>query len=128
MQIESNYAKAVQFVEQAASQGAQLAVLPEYHLTNWVPEDPEFINLCAQWKVYLDKYKALAKTNNLCIVPGTLVELHETAADEADKLVNVTYFIDNKGEILGSYQKKNIWCEDSSTRSFLVTDYHDYDA
>ena len=111
MQIESNYAKAAQFVEEAASRGAQLAVLPEYHLTNWVPEDPKFVDLCAQWELYLNKYRALAKANNICIVPGTLVELHETATEEGNKLINVAYFIDNNGEILGSYQKKNIWCE-----------------
>ncbi|KAL8946525.1 MAG: hypothetical protein Q9222_007094 [Ikaeria aurantiellina] len=61
MRIEANYAKAVQFIKDAASRGAQLAVLPEYHLTNWVPEDPEFEDLCGQWEIYLVKYRTLAK-------------------------------------------------------------------
>jgi len=124
MQIESNYAKAARFVEEAASRGAQLAVLPEYHLTNWVPEDPKFVGLCAQWELYLNKYRALAKANNICIVPGTLVELHETAADEANKLINVAYFIDNNGEILGSYQKKNIWHPERPHLSSSTFDPH----
>ena len=109
MQIETNYAKAAHFIEQAASQGAQLAVLPEYHLTNWVPEDPHFVTLCGQWKVYLEKYRALAKAQNICIVPGTIVEHHQDAKTEDEKLINVAYFIDSNGDILGSYQKKNLW-------------------
>ncbi|KAL8934479.1 MAG: hypothetical protein Q9216_005894 [Gyalolechia sp. 2 TL-2023] len=109
MRIEANYIKAVQFIKSAASHGAQLAVLPEYHLTNWIPDDPEFGNLCAQWETYLDRYRALAREHDICIVPGTIVERHEDAETKERKLVNVAYFIDNKGEILGRYQKKNLW-------------------
>ena len=109
MQIEANYAKAAEYISKAATKGAQLAVLPEYHLTNWVPEDPDFVNLCGQWKIYLDKYRALAKKHNICIVPGTIVERHQEAKSEEDKLINVAYFIGNDGKILGSYQKKNLW-------------------
>lgn len=108
MQVEANYEKAAKFIRSAASQGAQLAVLPEYHLTNWLPDDPKFSDLCGQWKLYLDKYQALAKECNICIVPGTIVERHQEAGEEG-KLINVAYFIDNHGEILGQYQKKNLW-------------------
>ena len=96
-------------MSKAAAQGAQLAVLPEYHLTNWVPEDPQFAELCGEWQVYLDKYKALAKKHRICIVPGTIVERHQGGEDEVDRLLNVAYFIDDKGEVLGKYQKKNLW-------------------
>ncbi|KAI4096723.1 MAG: hypothetical protein LQ344_000863 [Seirophora lacunosa] len=109
MQIESNYAKAVQFVQDAAGQGAHLAVLPEYHLTNWVPHDAKFSDLCGQWEIYLNRYRALAKEHNICIVPGTIVERHQDEKTGDHKLINVAYFIDNKGEILGRYQKKNLW-------------------
>ena len=110
MRIESNYAKAEQFIEKAASDGAQLAVLPEYHLTNWVPEDPEFGELCGQWEIYLQKYQALAKKLHICIVPGTIVERHRSyVTEDKEILINVAYFIGNNGEILGRYQKKNLW-------------------
>lgn len=109
MQPESNYIKAAQFIATAASQGAQLAVLPEYHLTNWMPQDPGFISLCAQWEIYLNKYRVLAKTHNICIVPGTIVEHHKDANTDEEKLINVAYFINNDGKILGQYQKKNLW-------------------
>lgn len=109
MRIEANYAKAAKFIQDAASQGAQLAVLPEYHLTNWVPEDPKFSDLCGQWETYLTKYRNLAKEHNICIIPGTIVERHEDVETKEWKLVNVAYFIDNQGEVLGRYQKKNLW-------------------
>ena len=109
MQIESNYAKAAQFIVQAADAGCHLAVLPEYHLTNWVPEDPQFFHLCTQWKTYLEKYQALAKKHTICIVPGTIVESHPGIGKDEDVLTNVAYFIGNEGEILGKYEKKNLW-------------------
>lgn len=94
---------------EAASKGAHLAVLPEYHLTNWVPEDPKFAELCDQWEIYVKKYQALAKQCNICIVPGTIVETHQDGPNGQKKLINVAYFIGNDGQILGSYQKKNLW-------------------
>ena len=109
MQIESNYARAAEYIATAASQGAQLAVLPEYHLTNWVPDDPEFSGLCDQWELYLNKYQALAKKHNICIVPGTIVERHQDEKTQESKLLNIAYLIGNDGAILGRYQKKNLW-------------------
>lgn len=72
-------------------------------LTSWVPDDPRFIPLCAQYQVYLDAYCALARELDICIVPGTIVEAH--GAD----LLNIAYFISAAGTILSGYQKKNLW-------------------
>lgn len=108
MQLERNYEKAANFVRAAARQHAQLAVLPEYHLLNWVPKDPGFKEACGQWKVYLDKYCALAKECNINIVPGTIVQLHDAGTDD-EKLLNVAYFINNEGQVIGEYVKKNLW-------------------
>jgi len=121
MQLEKNYQKAEAFIRSAAAQGAHLAVLPEYHLTNWLPKDPGFRDACAQWQTYLDKYRALAKECSICIVPGTIVELHKDATidvtgiakgeenEAGERLLNVAYFIDTNGEIVGKYVKKNLW-------------------
>ncbi|KAL9100654.1 MAG: hypothetical protein Q9163_004002 [Psora crenata] len=106
---EDNFARASTFITSAAKRGAHLAVLPEYHLTNWLPQSPPFPSLCAQWKYYLHRYQALAKEHRICIVPGTIVELHNDEATGEEKLLNVAYFIDNKGDVLGRYQKKNLW-------------------
>ncbi|EDP47434.1 hypothetical protein KXW98_000288 [Aspergillus fumigatus] len=116
---EDNFARAVKFITEAAAQGCHLAVLPEFHLTNWIPTDPRFASLCNDWETYLHRYQALAKECNICIVPGSIVRpvsASPTAAAGAtvsDKqtpsLENVTCFISNTGEILGSYVKKNLW-------------------
>jgi predicted amidohydrolase len=104
MQIEANHAKACDFLRAAASQGAHLAVLPEYHLTNWVPSDPAFASLGAQSQKYLDSYRALAKQLRICIVPGTIIEQRPDGS-----LLNIAHFISTDGTVLSSYQKKNLW-------------------
>lgn len=108
MQLEKNYAKAADFIRAASLQGAQLAVLPEYHLLNWVPHDAKFKEACSYWETYLNRYRALAKDCNINIVPGTIVELHNAGTDN-ETLLNVAYFITNTGDIAGKYVKKNLW-------------------
>ena len=65
MQLEKNYQKAEEYIRTAARQHAQLAVLPEYHLLNWIPHDKAYKEACRHWKTYLDKYIALAKECNI---------------------------------------------------------------
>ncbi|KAK5169651.1 uncharacterized protein LTR77_005628 [Saxophila tyrrhenica] len=110
MAMEKNFQKAADFIRAAALQGSKLAVLPEYHLLNWVPHDPKFKEACGHWRTYLKKYQDLAKECNINIVPGTIVELHDEGTDN-ERLLNVAYFIDNTGEIIGKYVKKNLWAD-----------------
>lgn len=123
MQLEHNFNKAANFIRSAAAQGAELAVLPEYHLTNWVPKDPGFLGLCGQWETYLQKYRDLAKECRICIVPGTILEVHKENESEADRLLNVCYFIDQEGNIAGKYVKKNLWYV-TPPRSLSLTSGH----
>ncbi|KAH8816176.1 carbon-nitrogen hydrolase [Xylogone sp. PMI_703] len=109
LDAEQNHAKAISFIRKAAEQGADLAVLPEYHLTNWAPEDPKFGEICEDYQKYVDAYCKLAKELNICIVPGTIVEKREDG-----KLLNIAYFISKDGSILGNYQKKNLWLTERS--------------
>ena len=104
-----NYEKAAGFIRSASKDGANLAVLPEYFLANWVPESPSFIPICRQWKTYLEKFQTLARECNICIVPGTIVEAHKDSESGEERLLNVAYFISNDGKILGRYEKKNLW-------------------
>lgn len=108
MQLEDNYAKAADFIRAAAAQHAQLAVLPEYHLLNWVPDEPGFKDACAHWETYLERYQALAKECRINIVPGTILELFDQGTPD-ERLLNVAYFITDEGEIAGRYEKKNLW-------------------
>jgi len=108
MQLEANHHKATTQIRAAASQGAVLAVLPEYHLLNWVPKDPGFKQACSTWETYLNNYRALAAELSINIVPGTIIELHSAGTPE-ERLLNVAYFIDNTGAIVGRYVKKNLW-------------------
>lgn len=104
-EIESNHQRAISFVRDAAAAGASLAVLPEFHLADFYPShEPAIRQQCANWKSYVYSYCALAKELNICIVPGSLGELHEDNA-----IVNAAYFIDNQGAIRGKYEKKNLW-------------------
>ncbi|KAI2607953.1 putative hydrolase, carbon-nitrogen family [Hypoxylon sp. NC1633] len=98
-----NFASAESFIRNAAREGCHLVVLPEYHLTSWVPDEPNFWESCADSGSYLKKYQELAKELNICIVPGTIVEV------VGDSLHNIAYFISSNGEVLGRYQKKNLW-------------------
>jgi len=135
LQVEVNYKKAENFIRAAALQGANLAVLPEYHLAGWVPNEPKFREAAARWQTYLDKYCALAKELEICIVPGTIVELHtDTSIDKTgivegeeneagERLLNVAYFIDDKGNVAGKYVKKNLW--GSTERGHLTSSARD---
>ncbi|KAI8280892.1 hypothetical protein K4K59_008383 [Colletotrichum sp. SAR11_240] len=104
---EDNFRKAESYIRNAASQGCALAVLPEYHLTSWAPDHPDFVLSCEQSGSCLGSYQALAKELSISIVPGTIVE-PEGEGDHLD-LINAAYFIGPDGAILGRYEKKNLW-------------------
>lgn len=91
---------------------------------------PNFRDSCLQSQKYLERYQALAKELSICIVPGTIVEVDEGQNDifrgpEAPQsnddvplkrevqihryFQNVAYFVDNNGDILARYVKKNLW-------------------
>ncbi|GLI81758.1 hypothetical protein PoHVEF18_010147 [Penicillium ochrochloron] len=106
--IEENHETARKYIRQAAADGAELAVLPEYHLSGWVPNDPRWAEQAGEATKYLGNYQSLAKELKICIVPGTIIEKH-VGPDEDTLFYNTAYFISNDGTILGSYRKKNIW-------------------
>ncbi|OJI85547.1 hypothetical protein ASPTUDRAFT_41850 [Aspergillus tubingensis CBS 134.48] len=111
--IDENHQTACTYIRDAASQGAELAVLPEYHLTGWAPSNPTWTALASQTTPYLEAYQSLARELNICIIPGTIVEHHGSSPNEQEQeqplLYNTAYFISNDGTILGHYRKKNIW-------------------
>ncbi|KAI0477562.1 carbon-nitrogen hydrolase [Xylariaceae sp. FL0804] len=111
----ANFERAAAFIRDAAAKGCHLAVLPEYHLTSWVPDEPQFKESCAESAAYLARYQALARELAICIVPGTIVEA------VGAELHNVAYFVSSDGEVAGRYQKKNLWHPE---RHHLVSSAH----
>lgn len=136
MDPAANFAAAEAAIRKAAAAGCHLAVLPEYHLTSWVPEHPDFIASCARSEAFLPRYQVLARELDISIVPGTICEAHHHAATvhappndalptndrkeeeeeeeggqkKKKELRNMAHFIAaGTGEITASYQKKNLW-------------------
>ncbi|KAF7563308.1 hypothetical protein G7046_g817 [Stylonectria norvegica] len=106
--VAENFATAAAYIRSAASKGAHLAVLPEFHLTSWAPGAAGFVDASKDSMTYLAKYQDLAKELNINIVPGTFGAAHTVG--EVEELHNMAYFIAaGTGEIMGSYQKKNLW-------------------
>ncbi|EXJ81019.1 hypothetical protein A1O3_07307 [Capronia epimyces CBS 606.96] len=127
LDLEYNFSAAAAYIRDAATQGASLAVLPEYHLSGWVPEDPQFSVLAQTAYQYVGKYQDLAKELKINIVPGTIVMVDPKSnsspsapgattngttpeiSTQTPALLNIAYFIAYTGEILGSYTKANLW-------------------
>ncbi|TQV97405.1 Nitrilase/cyanide hydratase and apolipoprotein N-acyltransferase [Cordyceps javanica] len=111
LDVDGNYAKAESFIRAAAAQGAQLAVLPEYHLQGWVGSGEALLPCARRSGDFLARYQALARELGLCIVPGTLLEDLSDPSDAHDEpaMANVAYFIGPDGALCGRYQKRNLW-------------------
>jgi predicted amidohydrolase len=90
--------------------------LPEFHLTAWDPDHADFLPSTYESASYLAKYQQLARELNINIVPGTICESHpvtpkdDANSDVREELRNMAHFLAaGTGDILNSYQKKNLW-------------------
>ncbi|KAF5013792.1 hypothetical protein FDECE_210 [Fusarium decemcellulare] len=133
LDAEHNFSHAAGQIRLAATQGASLAVLPEYHLTGWVPEEPSFALTPDQARHYQQRYQDLAAELHINICAGTIVYQapeHGTQQDgePADArneehrptLLNTSDFIDHNGKLLGSYTKTNLWIPERHTLTSFV--------
>lgn len=98
-------------------------MLPEYHLTGWVPEDPQFGAIASTAYQYVRQYQSLAKELQINIVPGTIVTTpngdepitanggttESESKLEKPILLNIAPFISSTGDLLGTYTKTNLW-------------------
>ncbi|CCF38716.1 carbon-nitrogen hydrolase [Colletotrichum higginsianum] len=117
LDAEYNFAHASGQIRRAATQGASLAVLPEYHLTGWAPDEPSFALSGEDASRYQQRYRRLAAELHINICAGTIVshapESQKNSTNDAvskkPTLLNTSYFIDHDGQLLGAYTKTNLW-------------------
>ena len=109
--VAGNFARAESYIRKAARSGVNIAVLPEYHLAGFHHMLDDVKAATEQSAAYLKRYQLLAKELKMGIVPGTLLEQKATttAANANAALVNAAYFIGPDGNVLGRYEKKNLW-------------------
>lgn len=109
---DANFSHAASEIRTAASQGASLAILPEYHLSGWEPNNPKFATIARDAHKYQEGYQSLAAELHINICTGTIVQTpRDAAANPEGKpvLLNISAFISSNGELLGTYIKTNIW-------------------
>ncbi|KAJ5204873.1 uncharacterized protein N7498_005752 [Penicillium cinerascens] len=127
LDADYNFSHAAKTVRVAAAQGASLAVLPEYHLTGWVPEEPSFALTAENALKFRRKYQELAAELHINICAGTIVSeapknssSQEDTKDTKRTLLNTSDFIDHNGHLLGSYTKTNLWIPERQTLTSFV--------
>ena len=117
-----------ELTEIAARQGADVIVFPEYFLTGSSHEawhqvrwhDP--INSKEEDPDWLAIIQEMARTNEIAIVTGSAVVLHDD--DPTQQLYNITYFIDYRGRIRGSYTKRHLWHAERAILSNATDESH----
>ncbi len=95
-----NLAKALYLLDEAHEKGAQLVVLPEMWLTDFVLKDPQ-IHLSWTSKA-LEHLKSLARDRDMIIVAGSMME------EDRGKIYNTSFVITPQG-IAGRYRKIHLF-------------------
>ncbi|KAK1996640.1 carbon-nitrogen hydrolase [Colletotrichum falcatum] len=121
LDAEHNFAHASNQVRLAAAQGASLAVLPEYHLTGWMPEEPSFALTPEEACRFQEQYQQLAAELHINICAGTIVsqapngrQPGKAGGKPKPTLLNTSYFVGDNGRLLGAYTKTNLWIPERS--------------
>ena len=100
--VEENYVRAEKFIREAASQGAEIIVLPEMWNTGYALEKlGELADVNGErTKAFLS---SLAKQLGVHIVGGSV------AVKRDDKFYNTMYTFNNEGELVGEYSKAHLF-------------------
>ena len=100
--VEENYERAEKFIREAASQGAEIIVLPEMWNTGYALEKlDELADVNGErTKAFLS---SLAKQLGVHIVGGSV------AVKRDDKFYNTMYTFNNEGELVGEYSKAHLF-------------------
>lgn len=100
--VDENYTRVEQFLRDAASEGAEIAVLPEMWNTGYALEKlPEIADVNGErTKAFLSK---LAQELSLHIVGGSV------ATKQGEAFYNTMYTFNKDGELVGEYSKAHLF-------------------
>lgn len=114
--VDEALPKLARLAQQAAANGADVIVFPEYFLTGathgaWhsVKRSPALQGHdIAPW---VKDVADIAAAHDIAIVTGSVVQLRAFAQGDTTQhgLYNTTYFVDRKGTVCGIYTKRNLW-------------------
>lgn len=100
---EVNLAKAEEFVKAAAGEAAVI-VFPENFVQGHVRGNEELVDFEGR---YRERFRELARTHEIDIVPGSIVE------GERRGWFNTTYYIDSGGTVKARYRKINLFLSEA---------------
>jgi nitrilase len=113
--VQANLAVAGQLLAQAAAQGAELAVLPEYFCLMGVKDSDKLgIQEKPGTGLIQDFLTQTARDLNLWIVGGTL----PLATTDASRVRNSALVIDPSGQCVARYDKIHLFCYDNGQESY----------
>lgn len=99
---EANIHKAEKMISKAASDGAQIIVLPEMFST---PYDnsyfPEFAEVCPGFTT--DRLSNMAREHSVYLIGGSIPE------KENEKIFNTSFIFDKNGNIIGRHRKMHLF-------------------
>ena len=104
---EKNLPKILDYIKQAAKNGADMCTFPEYMMfyttskqtARQVAQEAETIN-----GEFVSAVAESAKNNSISIV-GTMYE----KSRKKDRVYDTSFIINNKGEVTGKYRKIHLW-------------------
>lgn len=100
---EENILKALQFVREAATKGAEFIVLPEY--VDFMGEDSEKVGLGESIPgPTSDAFASVAKEYNIYLHCGSMLE-----KSDDQRVYNTSILIDGNGDIVGKYRKIHLY-------------------
>ena len=102
-----NIQKAIEMIENAKKQGADLAVLPE--MFNCPYENEKFIEYgeSSRNSETLNEISKTAKKLKIHVLAGSIPE--REIKDDGESLYNTSVFFDNEGKILGKHRKMHLF-------------------
>lgn len=101
---QHNLIRAEQFIANASTTN-DLIVFPEDFILGPLSGQNEYADYHKQ---YIAHFQKLASKYHIDIVPGSIIE------GDSNGLFNTTYYIDQSGEIRGTYRKVNLWLPERS--------------